>query len=128
MALKSVLIDELRDMYSAENQLVKALPKLAKGSKNLKLKSIFTAHVAETKGQVERLKKAFAELGEKATGQHCNGMEGVIEEGADALEKDEEGSSFEAGLVGAARAPNTMRSRATKLAFPWQRHWECRRS
>jgi ferritin-like metal-binding protein YciE len=56
MALKTVLIDELRDMYSAENQLVKALPKLAKGSKNPKLKSIFTAHLAETKGQVERLK------------------------------------------------------------------------
>src|ERR1700712_3838481 len=102
MALKSVLLDELRDMYSAENQLVKALPKLAKGSKNPKLKSIFTAHVAETKGQVERLKKVFAELGEKPTGQHCNGMEGVIEEGKDALEKDEEGASFEAGLVGAA--------------------------
>jgi ferritin-like metal-binding protein YciE len=102
MALKSVLLDELRDMYSAENQLVKALPKLAKGSKNPKLKSIFTAHVAETKGQVERLKKVFAELDEKPTGQHCNGMEGVIEEGADALEKDEEGSSFEAGLIGAA--------------------------
>jgi ferritin-like metal-binding protein YciE len=102
MALKSVLLDELRDMYSAENQLVKALPKLAKGSKNPKLKSIFTAHVAETKGQVERLKKVFAELGEKPTGQHCNGMEGVIEEGKDALEKDEEGSSFEAGLIGAA--------------------------
>ncbi len=63
MALKTVLIDELRDMYSAENQLVKALPKLAKGSKNPKLKSIFTAHLAETKGQVERLKKVFAELG-----------------------------------------------------------------
>lgn len=76
MALKTVLIDELRDMYSAENQLVKALPKLAKGSKNPKLKSIFTAHLAETKGQVERLKKVFAELGEKPTGQHCNGMEG----------------------------------------------------
>ncbi|MBB5061077.1 ferritin-like metal-binding protein YciE [Granulicella aggregans] len=102
MALKTVLIDELRDMYSAENQLVKALPKLAKGSKNPKLKSIFTAHLAETKGQVERLKKVFAELGEKPTGQHCNGMEGVIEEGKDALEKDEEGSSFEAGLIGAA--------------------------
>ena len=102
MALKTVLIDELRDMYSAENQLVKALPKLARGSRNLKLKSIFTAHVAETKGQVERLKKVFAELGEKPTGQHCNGMEGVIEEGKDALEKDEEGSSFEAGLIGAA--------------------------
>jgi ferritin-like metal-binding protein YciE len=102
MALKSVLIDELRDMYSAENQLVKALPKLAKGSKNPNLKAIFTAHLAETKGQVERLKKVFAELAEKPTGQHCNGMEGVIEEGKDALEKDEEGSSFEAGLIGAA--------------------------
>jgi ferritin-like metal-binding protein YciE len=102
MALKTVLIDELRDMYSAENQLVKALPKLAKGSKSPKLKSIFTAHLAETKGQVERLKKVFLELGEKPTGQHCNGMEGVIEEGKDALEKDEEGSSFEAGLIGAA--------------------------
>jgi ferritin-like metal-binding protein YciE len=102
MALKTVLIDELRDMYSAENQLVKALPKLATGSKSPKLKSIFTAHLAETKGQVERLKKVFLELGEKPTGQHCNGMEGVIEEGKDALEKDEEGSSFEAGLIGAA--------------------------
>lgn len=102
MALKSVLIDELRDMYSAENQLVKALPKLAKGSNNPKLKALFTAHLAETKVQVERLKKVFAQLGEKPTGQHCNGMEGVIEEGADALEKDEEGASFEVGLVGAA--------------------------
>jgi ferritin-like metal-binding protein YciE len=102
MALRTVLIDELRDMYSAENQLVKALPKLAKGSKNPKLKSIFIAHLAETKGQIERLRIVFTELGEKPTGQHCNGMEGVIEEGKDALEKDEEGSSFEAGLIGAA--------------------------
>ena len=126
MALKTVLIDELRDMYSAENQLVKALPKLAKGSKNPKLKSIFTAHLAETKGQVERLKKVFAELGEKPTGQHCNGMEGVIEEGKDALEKDEEGSSFEAGLIGAALRTEHYEiagyeaciSMATALALP----------
>jgi ferritin-like metal-binding protein YciE len=102
MALKDVLIDELRDMYSAENQLVKALPKLAKGAKNAKLKQLFTAHLEETKGQVERLKKVFLELGEKSTGQHCNGMEGVIEEGKDALEKDEEGASFDSGLIGAA--------------------------
>src|SRR3984885_13875989 len=101
MALKDVLLDELRDMYSAENQLVKALPKLAKGAINPKLKSLFTAHLAETKGQVERLKKVFSLLDKKATGQHCNGMEGVIEEGKDALEKDEEGASFDAGLIGA---------------------------
>ena len=102
MALKDVLIDELRDMYSAENQLVKALPKLAKGAKSPKLKQLFAAHLEETKGQVERLKRVFDELGEKPTGQHCNGMEGVIEEGKDALEKDEEGASFDAGLIGAA--------------------------
>ena len=102
MALKDVLIDELKDMYSAENQLVKALPKLAKGAKNPELKSLFTLHLNETKGQVERLKKVFEMLDEKPTGEHCNGMEGVIEEGADALEKDEEGASFDSGLIGAA--------------------------
>src|ERR1700727_3357793 len=102
MALKDVLLDELRDMYSAENQLVKALPKLSKGAINPKLKQIFSAHLEETKGQVERLKKVFLELSEKPTGQHCNGMEGVIEEGKDALEKDEEGASFDSGLIGAA--------------------------
>ena len=102
MALSTVLLDELRDMYSAENQLVKALPKLAKGAKSAKLKQLFKAHLAETKGQVKRLKQVFAELGEKPTGQHCNGMEGVIEEGTDALEKDEEGASFDSGIIGAA--------------------------
>jgi ferritin-like metal-binding protein YciE len=102
MPLKDVLIDELRDLYSAENQLIKALPKLAKGAINPKLKQLFSAHLEETKGQVERLKKVFVELGEKPTGQHCNGMEGVIEEGKDALEKDEEGASFDSGLIGAA--------------------------
>lgn len=102
MALKDVLIDELRDMYSAENQLVKALPKLAKGAKDATLKSLFTAHLVETKGHVDRLKQVFEELGKKPTGEHCNGMQGVIEEGADALEKDEKGASFDAGIVGAA--------------------------
>jgi ferritin-like metal-binding protein YciE len=102
MALKDVLIDELRDMYSAENQLVKALPQLAKGATNPKLKQLFSAHLEETKVHVERLRKAFLELDEKPTGQHCNGMEGVIEEGKDALEKDEEGASFDSGLIGAA--------------------------
>ncbi len=102
MALTNVLVDELRDMYSAENQLVKALPKLAKGAKNSQLKALFTAHLEETKEQVQRLKQVFEILEEKPTGEHCNGMEGVIEEGADALEKDEEGASFDSGIVGAA--------------------------
>jgi len=102
MPLKDVLLDELRDMYSAENQLVKALPKLAKGAKNAKLKELFTSHLEETKGQVERLKEVFGHLEEKPTGEHCNGMEGIVEEGKDALEIDEEGASFDCGLIGAA--------------------------
>ena len=102
MSLQDVFIEELRDLYSAENQLVKSLPKMAKAASDSELKSAITNHLQETKGQVERLKQAFQILGKKPTGQHCNGMEGVIEEGADALEKDEEGPSFDAGIVGAA--------------------------
>jgi len=102
VALKDVLIDELRDMYSAENQLVKALPKLAKGAKSSELKKLFTDHLEETKGQVERLKSVFESLDTAPTGEHCNGMEGVIQEGADALEKDEDGASFDSGIIGAA--------------------------
>jgi len=102
MALKDVLLDELRDMYSAENQLIKALPKLASGALDPKLGQLFATHLEETKGQVNRLKDVFSQLDEKPTGEHCNGMEGVIEEGSDALEKDEEGASFDSGLIGAA--------------------------
>ena len=102
MALKDVLIDELRDMYSAENQLVKALPKLAKGARNDDLKALFTDHLKETKDHVERLKSVFATLNVQPTGEHCKGMEGVIKEGADALEKDEDGASFDSGIIGAA--------------------------
>jgi ferritin-like metal-binding protein YciE len=102
MALREVLVDELRDMYSAENQLVKALPKLAHGANNKSLAALFSTHLEETKSQVRRLQKVFEILDEKPTGEHCNGMEGVIEEGSDALEKDEQGASFDSGLIGAA--------------------------
>jgi len=102
MPLKDVLLDELRDMYSAENQLVKALPKLAKGANDAKLKELFTTHLEETKGHVERLKEVFGHLEGKPTGEHCKGMEGIVEEGKEALEKDVEGASFDCGLIGAA--------------------------
>src|ERR1700759_2400104 len=88
MALMDVLIDELRDLYSAENQLVKALPKLAKGANDPELKQGFKDHLEETKGQVLRLRQVFEQLGKKPTGKHCKGMEGVIEEGQKALEED----------------------------------------
>lgn len=102
MALEDVLIDELRDMYSAENQLVKALPKLARGAKNPELKQLFKDHLEETKGQVLRLREVFEHIGKKPTGKHCEGMEGVISEGAEALEEDLDDASFDSGLIGAA--------------------------
>ncbi len=81
MALRDVMIDELKDLYSAENQLVKALPKLVKGAKDKALKDGLASHLDETKGHVERLKQVFSMLEKKPTGKHCNGMEGLIEEG-----------------------------------------------
>lgn len=102
MSLREVLIDELRDLYSAENQLVKSLPKAAKGAESDELRQIFLTHLDETKGQIERLKQAFEHIGKKATGKHCSGMEGAIDEVKEALEEDEEGAVFDAGLVGAA--------------------------
>jgi ferritin-like metal-binding protein YciE len=102
MSLQDVLIEELRDLYSAENQLVKALPKMAKATKTAELKSLFTTHLEETKGHVDRLKQAFQIIGKKPTGQHCNGMEGVVEEGKDAIESDEEGPVKDVELIGAA--------------------------
>ena len=101
MSLREVLIDELRDLYSAENQQIKAMPKVAKSAESSELKQAFSQHLEETKGQVERLKQAFEILGKKPTGKHCSGMEGAIEEVKEALEEDEEGALFDAGLIGA---------------------------
>jgi ferritin-like metal-binding protein YciE len=102
MALMDVLLDEMRDLYSAENQLVKALPKMARGAVDPAVKSLIKNHLEETKGQVQRLRDAFGILGKKPTGQHCDGMEGLIEEGQSALEKDEEGANMDLGICGAS--------------------------
>jgi ferritin-like metal-binding protein YciE len=102
MSLQDVMLEELRDLYSAENQLLKALPKLAKAAEGEDLKQAFTSHLEQTRGQVDRLKKVFELLDEKPTGKHCNGMEGLIEEGQEAIDEDEEGSLYDIGLIGAA--------------------------
>lgn len=102
MSLHEVLIDELRDLYSAENQLVKALPKAARGTSDPGMKAQLKEHLEQTKGQVLRLREVFQHLGKKPTGEHCSGMEGCIKEVTEALEKDEEGALKDAGLLGAA--------------------------
>jgi ferritin-like metal-binding protein YciE len=102
MGLRDVMLEELRDLYSAENQLTKALPKMAKAAEDEELKQAFTDHLEETKGQVERLKQIFTLLEEKPTGKHCKAMEGLVEEGKEAIDEEEEGESYDIGLIGAA--------------------------
>jgi ferritin-like metal-binding protein YciE len=102
MGLRDVMLEELRDLYSAENQLVKALPKLAKAAQDEELQQSFSEHLEETTGQVERLKEVFSLLEEKPTGKHCKGMEGLIEESKEAIDEEEEGEAYDIGLIGAA--------------------------
>jgi len=99
--LKDLLTDEIKDLYSAEKQLTKAIPKMAKGSNNDELKTAFKNHLVETLEQVKRLEEAASALGIKPTGKKCVGMEGVIGEGAEALEEEGEENILDLGLIGA---------------------------
>ncbi len=101
--LKELYIDELKDLYNAENQLVKALPKMAKAANSEELRAGFEEHLEQTKGHVQRLEQIFEMLGESPKGKKCKGMEGLIEEGSEMIEEDFEGSVKDAGLIGAAQ-------------------------
>jgi ferritin-like metal-binding protein YciE len=121
--LKELFVDELKDIYSAETQLVKALPKMAKAAVSDELKNGFLEHLEETKGHVERLEQIFTALEKKPTGKHCNGMEGLIKEGNEAAGEDYEGDEKDLALIGAAQrvehyeiaAYGTVRAMAAKL-------------
>jgi ferritin-like metal-binding protein YciE len=101
-SLEDLLHHELKDLFSAENQLVKALPKMAKAATNEKLKAGFTEHLEQTKGHVERLEKIATKLDIKLTGHKCKAMEGLVAEGAEMIGEDGDASVRDAGLIGAA--------------------------
>jgi ferritin-like metal-binding protein YciE len=102
-SLRDLMIDELKDLYSAENQILTALPKMIKKATSSDLKQGFEKHLKETEGQVERLEKIFQQLDQSPKGKKCKGMEGVIEDGKDLMEKDAEPEVMDAGLIGAAQ-------------------------
>jgi ferritin-like metal-binding protein YciE len=103
-ALKELYIAELRDIYNAENQLTKALPKMSKAATADELRAGFEEHLEQTKGHVDRLERIFKELGEKPTGKKCKGMQGLVEEGDEMIKEDElEGEALDAGLISAAQ-------------------------
>lgn len=101
--LKELLVDELQDLYNAENQLVKALPKMAKTAANAELKEGIEAHLEETRGHVDRLDRCFELLGEKAKGKTCHAMKGLVEEGKEAIDEDAPDEIRDAKLIGAAQ-------------------------
>jgi ferritin-like metal-binding protein YciE len=102
--IEELFIDELKDLYSAEKQITKSLPKLAKAATSPELKDAFESHLKETFGQIERLDRVFQILGKSPRGKTCNGMKGVLEEGAEVLEETEKGSSVrDAALISAAQ-------------------------
>jgi ferritin-like metal-binding protein YciE len=97
--LQDLMVENLRDLYSAENQILKAGPKMLKAVENEQLRTALEEHLEETKGQVERLKTIFQQLGEKPTGHHCNGMEGLLEENKEMMEEDGDAEVIAAGLI-----------------------------
>ena len=101
--LEKLYVDELRDIYNAENQLLKALPKMAKGASSPDLKNAFETHLRQTESHVERLEQIFADLDESPKGKTCRAMKGLIEEGSEILKEDGEESVLDAGIIVAAQ-------------------------
>jgi ferritin-like metal-binding protein YciE len=102
-ALRELYVDELKDIYNAENQLVKALPKMAKAATSDELRTGFEEHLEQTRGHVQRLEQIFKELGEKPSGKKCKGMEGLVAEGQEMMGEDFEDDVMDAALISAAQ-------------------------
>jgi ferritin-like metal-binding protein YciE len=101
--LKELYIDELKDLYNAENQLIHALPKMAKAASSDELRQGFEKHLEQTKGHAQRLEKIFHALDESPKGKTCKAMRGLVEEGAETMKEDFEGSLMDSALIGAAQ-------------------------
>ena len=117
--LREALVEEIRDLYNAEKQLVKALPKMAKGAESDELREAFETHLEETEGQVTRLERVFELLGEKPRGKHCAGMAGIVEEGSEKLQEDLEGSVLDAVLISSAQKVEHYEIGAYGTAIAW---------
>jgi ferritin-like metal-binding protein YciE len=102
--MNELLVDFMRDIYYAERQILKALPKMAKAAQNETLKQALMHHREETEGQVDRLQKAFEAMGQRARSQTCEAINGIIEEGEEVIEKFEQGPVRDAGIVANAQA------------------------
>ena len=117
--LRDALVDEIRDLYDAEKQIVKALPKMVKGAVSDDLREAFESHLEETQGQVTRLERVFELLDEKPRGKHCAGMAGILEEGAEALEQDGDDAVMDACLIAGAQRVEHYEMSSYGTAIAW---------
>jgi ferritin-like metal-binding protein YciE len=117
--LHDAFLDELRDAYDLEKQIVKALPKMAKAAAAVKLRAAFEGHLKETKGQVDRLEQAFRLLGETARGKHCDGMAGILKEGASVMEEDFDDATMDACLIASAQRVEHYEMAAYGTLIAW---------
>ena len=119
--LQDAFLDELRDAYDAEQQVVKALPTLVKAATSPKLKAAFEAHLKETHGQVSRLEKAFDTLDQKVQGKHCAGMAGILKEGKAVMEEDFDDTTMDACLIASAQRVEHYEMAAYGTLVAWAR-------
>src|SRR6476661_10714497 len=117
--LHDAFIDELRDTYDAEKQLIKALPKLAKAAASTDLRAAFESHLEETKGHVERLEQVFQSLEEKPRGKHCEGIAGIIEEGKSMMEEEFDEATVDAVLIAAGQRAEHYEMAAYGTLIAW---------
>jgi ferritin-like metal-binding protein YciE len=102
-SLEKLFIEELKDVYNAEKQLVRALPRMAKAAESEELQRAFTKHQKETEGHVQRLEQIFQRVGQSARGKTCKGMQGLVEEGKEVMEQQGEGPVIDAALIASAQ-------------------------
>ena len=117
--LHDAFIEELRDTYDAEKQLIKALPKLAKAAASTDLRAAFETHLEEPRGHVERLEQVFESLDEKPRGKHCEGIAGIIEEGKSIMEEEFDDATMDACLIAAGQRAEHYEMAAYGTLIAW---------
>ena len=121
MTLHEMLVDEIKDLYHAEKQLTKALPKMAKAATHDDLREAFEMHLEETQEQISRLEEVFEALGEKVKAKPCKGMAGIIEEGSETMQEDADGAVLDAALIAAAQRAEHYEIGAYGTCIEWAR-------
>jgi ferritin-like metal-binding protein YciE len=122
-SLQDLYVEQLKDLYSAETQLLKALPKMAEAASDAQLKQGFELHAQQTQVQIERLEQIFEELGEKSSGHTCAAMKGLIEEGNDVIKATGDPAVKDAALIAAAQRVEHYEIAATARCAPLPTIW-----